>query len=415
MRLLLEKQAAPAKLTDKLRSPTGPKAQKHRSRSFAPESHRQPYGRDEGTGPASATRTYIRRLAELVSPGGNKASSRGQTYRSQFGTQTPSFISSEQRPIEHARFGSVAARRPPSNNSSLLPSGAHTNAGFASETDLNSNRSRCQSHGNSLDMRDRYSVDSAETFGSYSATNDLAEPDSSLDYTNRNVNHPLHGPPMFEHQSRACNVADLRLTSSRDPTSSNKLPVSRRQSIASSSAALNERANAGVDQHLVQTQSQPGIAMDQTDGVTTDGSPNSKGERPTEKSRRSPMMSSVSTPTMNLLTSSSSDQPIADWRRVSSRRRKRESRESIREETAGSSDNSFTDSTSKLVANNSRGKVIAREDVNESDSTQISTTRPTGDHSPADGSTRTATTDRRAQAVNDRDLTQSHMVEPDRQ
>lgn len=362
-----------------------------------------------------ATRHCVRRLANLIS--GNRSrplNSNGnalEPYRDQFNTGFR--VTSEQHSFEtapHLQLGSVAARRQQfalaANVSHLHPAGyrageqleraierqraaeanleqASINAGGQSREPAN--RSPSNSVGSNL--RDRFSMDE----DNQSASNADFVLDSSLEqFNDRNVNHRLHGPPLFngaQLQQVGGKREPIKLHLAANEAPMNPLGVGSKQVGAAGIGARRQSAADVVGQlkksglkcqselqHLEQTQSQPEIAHngdDLRDGdneslaARSDADCNSidlkafaaKG-RPLDPMAGQPLVGSVSTPTMNLL-STAKTQPAAnkadDWQRLSSRRAKRSQQRhskkdnnAIRDETT--SDSSFgADSTSKLV------------------------------------------------------------------
>lgn len=457
MRVLLEKRAAPPKLTDKLTKSPPPRALYYGSQlALVPEgsslsiNQRQQLSATSSGGALNATKSYFKRLANLVSPIGNSNRARIShhnnnnphlDYRNQheFGTTSSALsisgkinCSNELLANGHIPYlGSAAARRnlfsggvPQFTSESLNQASSDTQQTTIAQQVIDqttfeeahiltsrapittscsmSAQQRCLSHSDSIgsNLRGRFSVDSeAEMLNVGSSTNDFNTVDSSLDYQNRNANHRLHGPQFDNRVGQRMQVEDItdlrmiaqsqnQLNSSHSRTAT---AVARRQSVACNLS--NSKDLSSNHHHLEQTQSQPEIAlressreretttsiMRQHSGDVVDERieilPNSRSSNlqataPNTRDGRFQMMSSVSTPSVNLLGSSNQTQQSnsattlnnsssstsgGDWPKVSSLRRKKqlqqhqELKESIREETGGGSDSSYADSTSKLV------------------------------------------------------------------
>lgn len=268
---------------------------------------------------------------------------------------------------------------------------------------------RCLSHSDSIgsNLRGRFSVDSeAEMLNVGSSTNDF-NTDSSLDYQNRNANHRLHGP-QFEHRignrMQVEDIADLGMITSQNQLNSYNrttagtaltTTTNRHQSVAcvmqtSGSGSIKANSKDRSRHHLEQTQSQPEIALRETienrettsmmrpqlsEGVLATASsvderieilPNSRTNNPPTiqetRNGRFQMISSMSTPSVNLVGFNNQQQQTnsiarttshnlspSDWRKIPSLRRKKAQQEEIIREEIGGSDSSYADSTSKLV------------------------------------------------------------------
>lgn len=402
MRMLLEKGVAPPKCNDKHTRSPAPRTLHYGSQlALVPggsgSSINLSHQNQSGIATGGPFKTYIRRLANLVAPS-NKRQSSQMNYRCRTPALNMSGSSNELLDQCPPFLGSAAARRNlfstgvplqgldedrarniPAHSSTI---GGQINATF-DEARLNTSAGAsqgCLSQSDSIgsNMRGgRYSVDSAEMFTNPvgSSTNDF-NTDSSLDYQNRNADHRLHGP-QFEHRpgQTARQVQDLRTVSSQNQLDSgsrgNNLVGARRQSVAgvittggSGGVGGLIKANSKEQQsQLEQTQSQPEIALRQTNerlsgselrtGAGVDERvemlPNSRSASAETRNGRFPMISSMSTPAVNLLGSSQQQ----DWRKVPSLRKKKqqhqELKESIREESSVGGDTSYAESTSKLV------------------------------------------------------------------
>lgn len=320
LRLLLEKRAAPPKLTNKLiRSPApralyyGPKSalQPDNSSSGINLSRNQHLGGSSG-GALCATKSYLRRLVDLVAPTSHRAQMNHarehlDLRRSQheFGTSLalsgPRDMNCDELIVngQVPYLGSVAARRHlfsggvslaldslnQANDSDTQTTitqrasdpdtyeEARINSRAPITSSMNAQK-RCLSHSDSIgsNLRGRFSVDSeAEMLNVGSSTNDFNTTDSSLDYQNRNANHRLHGPKFETRAGQMMQVedfTDLRMVASQNQLNSHdKSAVARRQSVAcvmqkSSSGSIKANSkNLTSSNHLEQTQSQPEIAL----------------------------------------------------------------------------------------------------------------------------------------------------------
>lgn len=352
----------------------------------------------------------------------NSSTSALEPYRDQFNTGFR-VTSGEQRSFEsapHHHLGSAAARRQQftlaANMSHLHPAGYRAGEQLdralerqrAAESNLEqarrgsspainnggqsrepANRSPSNSVGSNLG--DRFSMDEDDD-DNQSASNADFVFDSSLEqFQDRNVNHRLHGPPSFAGAQLqqvggkrepiklhlAANEAPINPLGSKQVSAGHTGIGARRQSAAD---VVGQLKQSGLKcqselQHLEQTQSQPEIARNGDDpgddnqslAARSDADCNSidlkafaaKG-RPLDPMAGQPLVGSVSTPTMNLLSTAKTQtatkkQSEDDWQRLSSRRGKEQQQQQkqkkdniIRDETT--SDSSFgADSTSKLV------------------------------------------------------------------
>lgn len=466
MRLLLEKRAAPPKLTDKLTKSPAPRKLYYGSQlALVPDgsntssvnlsrypNNQQLYSSSAG-GALSVTKSYFKRLANLVSPSSNRTRmnyGHNLDLRNQYDCRTSSnlniagisngnelFVDNQAAPY----LGSAAARRnlfsgdvpfsseclnnqDNSDTQTTITTQQIVDPNSFEEAHINSKapiasiyptmkdvvQQRCLSHSDSIgsNLRGRFSVDSAEMLNVGSSTNNF-NTGSSLDYQNRNANHRLHGPQFEQrigNRMQVEDITDLRMIASQNQLNSHNRKTlaeaaattttsttNRRQSVAcvmqtSGGGSIKANSKDRLRHHLEQTQSQPEIALRETseDRETTSMTrpqhsedvlaatsvderieilPNSRTNNPPTiqdtRNGRFQMISSVSTPSVNLLCSNnqqqtnstarttSSNLSSGDWRKIPSlRRKKAQQEESIREEIGGS-DSSYADSTSKLV------------------------------------------------------------------
>lgn len=348
MRLLLEKRVATTdKIADSLRSPAPMPLRRSAPRAYQqqqPIDTRQQLQESTSfaSDPLNATRNYLRRLTNLVSPGGKTT----QDVRAR--SKTPQF-----EPTFY--LGSASARR-------YSDAGAHLNAAYGSDNDDSLTARELPTGGHISNLASTYNKASKSAsvglFSNSSAASQELVVDSSLEYHKSNANHRLHGPTLIG--GVADNTRNLHLAGARELNAAGKL--ARRQSVDANSPIHHQQLGK-VDQHLEQTQSQPQIApmrAEEYHGMSRrqDDHHDRLAQQMMTRNANSLMANSMSTPAINFLSSSPStssssssskqDEKSEDWRKLSSRRRRKERRESIREEVA--SDNSYADSTSKLVA-----------------------------------------------------------------
>lgn len=230
LRLLLEKRAgSTSKLPEKRSSQPAPVVKRlpradlaYRSQLLASSTGN--VGRRTNSGPISATKSYIRRLASLMSMSSatSTAEQPSNVFCDQFGTQPPTLNSSDNQLLRPVYLGSAAARRRPSACSVVkqeapatddrLTVQNHNNSGRKSDsnewydeqpsTAQTSTSRRRMSHGDSFGSNlraGRFSVESSDLLGRSSATEFGL--DSSADFTSRNANHRLHGSQLFDGHS----------------------------------------------------------------------------------------------------------------------------------------------------------------------------------------------------------------------
>lgn len=264
---------------------------------------------------------------------------------------------------------------------------------FSGLSPINNNGSQStncanQSTTNSISSNQRYPVSMEDN---NSTSNDFVLDGSLEQFNNKNANHRLHGPPLFSGaqliqrqvagKREALDLHNLATNEQINPLSdltikqvSSANGIGPRRQSAADVVGQQETRRQTKLQHLEQTQSQPEIAAHNGDDDLQDDNKSiaarsdadcssvdlqsfAKG-RPLDLSAGQALVGSVSTPTMNLLstttTSNKQSKLAADWQQISPRRNKKDQLQkqkkesSIREEPI--SDSSFgADSTCKLV------------------------------------------------------------------